>query len=169
MREITSQSAATYLQSAGRVAGGEPVEVRELAGGVSNVVLLVTLPERGEQFVLKQARERLRVKDEWLCPVERIWREVEVLQICGQLIPVRNAECGTRNERQVEILVPRLLWEDRENYCYAMTAATVEPKSPLVLHSAFRTPRSALGSTGCKSVALPLPAKCARPDTATRL
>jgi hypothetical protein len=129
MREITSQTAAEYLQAAGRVAKAEPIEVRELTGGVSNVVLLVTLPARGERFVLKQARARLRVKDEWLCPVERIWREVEVLQICGELIQVRSAECGGRNEEQIEILVPQLLWEDHANYCYAMTAAPEEHRT----------------------------------------
>ncbi|HMC10778.1 MAG TPA: aminoglycoside phosphotransferase family protein [Pirellulaceae bacterium] len=129
MREITSQTAAEYLQAAGRVAKAESIEVRELAGGVSNVVLLVTLPASGERFVVKQARGRLRVKDEWLCPVERIWREVEVLQVCGKLLQTRSAEGGMRNEEQVKIVVPRLLWEDRANYCYAMTAAPDEHRT----------------------------------------
>ncbi len=56
MIEITANTAANYLRSEGRVQPGEPVEVRELAGGVSNVVLLVTLPGRSERFVIKQAR-----------------------------------------------------------------------------------------------------------------
>src|SRR5262245_2095032 len=116
MREITSHTAADYLYSTGRVEKGETVEVRELPGGVSNLVLLVTLPHSGQQFVLKQARGRLRVKDEWLCPVERIWREVEVLQICGDLLK-------SQNDAPIEAGVPRVLWEDRDNYCYAMTAA----------------------------------------------
>jgi 5-methylthioribose kinase len=81
----------------------------------------VTLPERGERFVLKQARGQLRVKEEWLCPVERIWREVDVLRACGELL--RSAECGMRSEEGIQPSVPRVLWEDRANYCYAMTAA----------------------------------------------
>jgi len=122
MHEITSNSAADYLRSTGRAAADETLEVRELAGGVSNVVLLVTLPRRGERYVLKQARGRLRVQEEWLCPVERIWREVEVLRICGQLLQTHDAD-------HIEPCVPQLLWEDRENYLYAMTAAPQEHRT----------------------------------------
>src|SRR5262245_57849193 len=129
MHEITSENAAEYLRSRGRVAPDELIEVRELAGGVSNVVLLVTLPHRGERLVLKQARGRLRVKEEWLCPVERIWREVEVLRICGELLQVRNAECGARNGESLETSVPDVLWDDRANYVYAMTAAPPERRT----------------------------------------
>src|SRR5687768_15356289 len=103
MREITSHTAADYLFSTGRVTRNEPIEVRELAGGVSNLVLLVTLPRDRQGFVLKQARGRLRVQDEWLCPVERIWREVEVLQICGELL---RAQC----HGQIDAGVPHVLW-----------------------------------------------------------
>jgi 5-methylthioribose kinase len=129
MFEITSQTAAAYLLSAGRVAKSEPVVVRELTGGVSNVVLLVTLPLRDEQFVLKQARSRLRVNEDWLCPVERIWREVEVLQICGELLQIQRADDVRTKDPQIEATVPQLLWEDRENYVYAMAAAPVEHRT----------------------------------------
>jgi 5-methylthioribose kinase len=116
MLEITYETAADYLRQAGRVDRDEPVEVRELAGGVSNVVLLVRLPAREESFVVKQARGQLRVKEQWLCPVERIWREVEVLLTCNSLIPQWDGE-------KIRASVPKFLWQDRENYCYAMTAA----------------------------------------------
>ncbi|MCI0361897.1 MAG: phosphotransferase [Planctomycetaceae bacterium] len=128
MLEINAQTAAGYLRERGHVGPHEPIDVAELAGGVSNVVLLVTLPERGERLVLKQARGQLRVKEEWLCPVERIWREAEVLRVCAGLL--RSAERGTRNEEQPPVVasffrtgVPSVLWEDRANYCLAMTAA----------------------------------------------
>jgi 5-methylthioribose kinase len=131
MIEIDATSAAAYLRERGIAAGKEPVSVRELAGGVSNIVLLVTLPQSGEQIVLKQARGRLRVKEEWLCPVERIWREVEVLRICGDLLEAHSPDRGARSQEghdsamlaRFEPGVPRVLWEDRENYLYAMTAA----------------------------------------------
>jgi hypothetical protein len=128
MFEITSSTAADYLRASGRIDASEPVQVRELAGGVSNVVLMVALPARGERFVLKQARGQLRVKEEWLCPVERIWREVDMLRACGDLL--RNAGWGVRNEKAQGQLfnlfhpgVPLVLWEDRPNFCFAMTAA----------------------------------------------
>jgi len=128
MLELTAQSAVDYLRSAKHVEASEPVEVSELAGGVSNVVLLVNLPARGERFVLKQARGRLRVKEEWLCPVERIWREMEVLRACGGILRRASQRIQSRS-LSGELLslyrpvVPDILWEDRANYCFAMTAA----------------------------------------------
>jgi 5-methylthioribose kinase len=116
MREINSTSAADYLRETGRIATNETIDVCELSGGVSNVVLLITLPRGVERFVLKQARGRLRVQEEWLCPIERIWREVEVLRICGKLLQ-------PQNEAPFRCSVPQVLWEDHDNYLYAMTAA----------------------------------------------
>jgi len=117
MREITSTTAAEYLRDCGRIGPRERADVVELAGGVSNIVLLVSLPERGERFVMKQARERLRVSEEWLCPVERIWREVQTLRLCGELLGSDLSSDGA------SAIVPEVLWEDRANYVYAMTAA----------------------------------------------
>jgi 5-methylthioribose kinase len=123
MLEVTPDNAATYLRAEQRAAPTELLAVRELTGGVSNVVLLVEVPQRGERFVLKQARRQLRVPEEWLCPVERIWREVEVLRICGELLRTGNVHFSDLSETPLEVAVPQLLWEDRDNYVYAMTAA----------------------------------------------
>jgi len=97
------------------------------------MVLLVELPERSERFVLKQARNRLRVAQEWLCPLERIWREAEVLRQCENVLYARAAAqkggpAGNGN-RQIAATTPRLLWEDRENYTYAMSAAPPEHRT----------------------------------------
>jgi 5-methylthioribose kinase len=124
MHEIDQHNAADYLRSTGHVPRDQPVEVRELSGGVSNIVLLVELPGHGGRFVVKQARGRLRVKDEWLCPVERIWREVDVLQTCEDLLR-QSPQAGD----ELICEVPRVLWEDRDNYAYAMTAAPPEHKT----------------------------------------
>ena len=137
MWPLTEQTAAEYLRATGRAGASEPIEVRELAGGVSNVVLLVMLAARGERFVLKQARGQLRVQEEWLCPVERIWREVEMLRACGEI--VRSAECGVRIDGPLRPGVPEVLWEDRENYCFAMTAASPRAKTWKELLLAGRT------------------------------
>jgi 5-methylthioribose kinase len=129
MFEVTADTVADYLCAAGRVRLDQAVEARELTGGVSNVVILVRLGDHGESFVIKQARGRLRVKEEWLCPLARIWREVEMLQACGKLIQARNAECGARSGGELRGGVPEMLWEDRENYLYAMTAAPLEHRT----------------------------------------
>ena len=128
---LTPESAPPYLRDRLRVAAHDPLDIRDLPGGVSNAVFLVTLPNSGERFVLKQAREKLRVQEDWRCPIERIWREVESLKICNDLIQARSAECGARNAAgdEYEAAVPQVLWEDRENFCYAMSAAPAEHRT----------------------------------------
>ncbi|MDX1948022.1 MAG: phosphotransferase [Pirellulaceae bacterium] len=121
MFELTEASATDYFRAAGRVAAEETAEVRELVGGVSNLALLVELPDRGERFVLKQARGKLRVRDDWQCSIERIWREVQTLRTCGELLDANSQSASTGPP--CSFAVPRILWEDRENYAYAMTAA----------------------------------------------
>ncbi len=133
MFELQAASAAEYLRRAGRIDKSEPASVRELAGGVSNMVLLVELPERGQRFVLKQARGRLRVAQEWLCPLERIWREADVLRQCEEVLQAsattRKGEPAGNSHRQIAAITPRLLWEDRDNYAYAMSAAPPEHRT----------------------------------------
>lgn len=125
MLELTPASAAGYLLDRGAIGPSEQVHIRELSGGVSNTVLLVRRPEvPGGDFVLKQALPRLKVQQEWLCSIERIWREVETLEICGQLLA--NEERGLSNfciRPLWTTSVPQVLFSDRTNYCYAMTAA----------------------------------------------
>ena len=41
----------------------------------------------GDDLVLKQVREQLKVAEPWYCSVDRIWREVDVLRICATLDP----------------------------------------------------------------------------------
>src|SRR5262245_38708627 len=116
MHEITSENAAEYLRRMGHAGLTEPVEVCELPGGVSNLVLRIDLPSRGETFILKQARQRLRVTSEWLCPVERIGQEVETLRAYHKIIAAQRHETPSA-------VVPQFLWEDQVNYAFAMTAA----------------------------------------------
>lgn len=109
MRHIEADNAADYLRQRGAIGPTETVRVRELAGGISNCVLYVARPDSpGADFVLKQARPQLRTPDPWFCTVERIWREAAVLRWCGRCAP------GD---------VPQVLFEDRDNYLFAMTAA----------------------------------------------
>ncbi len=119
---IDEQNAEEYLRQRGWVRGAERIVVRELAGGVSNEVLYVSRPDRpGEDFVLKQARAQLRTPDPWFCGVERIWREVEVLRVCAELLDCDSV--SPRCEPELVAQTPRILHEDRENYAFAMTAA----------------------------------------------
>ena len=102
MQELDATNAADFLRAQGLLK--EPCPVRELAGGVSNIVLWVDAPT---PFVLKQSRAQLRTVDPWFSDPERIFREVDAMRA---LRPVLGAA------------VPEILFEDRENFLFAMTA-----------------------------------------------
>jgi 5-methylthioribose kinase len=63
------------------------------------------------------------VADPWFCGVDRIWREVEVLRICERVL---TAEGGERRAGCLLARTPRIVFEDRENYCFGMQAAPRE-------------------------------------------
>ncbi|QEH35902.1 methylthioribose kinase [Aquisphaera giovannonii] len=111
MRELTEANAALYLRESGRVPDGVGLSVRELAGGVSNVVLRVDFdPAAGSPpIVIKQCRERLRVAMEWLAPLDRIWAERSALGLLATILP--------------DGMVPAVLFEDRDEYLFAMSCA----------------------------------------------
>ena len=100
--ELSETNAAQYLKSRGILAR----RVTELGGGISNVVLLVETGE--ESFILKQSLSQLRVKDKWLADRSRIFREMESLIDLASILPKGS--------------VPEVLWDDRANYLFAMTA-----------------------------------------------
>jgi len=108
MREIDSDNVADYLRETGRASSDAAIEVRELAGGVSNIVLRVVIDDR-PPMVLKQSRERLRTQAEWVSRLDRIWIEVDATRLLGTLLP--------------KGMVPAVLFEDRAEYLYAMTCA----------------------------------------------
>ena len=125
MREIDQTTAEQYLRDSGRIGANQHVGVRALTGGVSNVVLLVTHESEvtPRSFVLKQARGRLRVAEPWYCSVERIWRETDVLTACARLLePLQTVASG------LHPAVPSILFEDRANYLFAMSAVSPSPQ-----------------------------------------
>lgn len=108
MHELGPENTVAYLHASGRLAPELDAQVEALAWGVSNVVLRVT-PAIGEAFVIKQSRVKLRTRDPWFSRLDRIWREAEVMQVLAPLLP--------------EGVVPHVLFEDRDNYLFAMEAA----------------------------------------------
>jgi 5-methylthioribose kinase len=78
---------------------------------VSNIVLRVE-PENGAAFVLKQSRERLRTEAAWFSRLDRIWRETAAMRALAPILPAG--------------ALPQILFEDRENYLFAMESA--DPK-----------------------------------------
>ena len=83
------------------------LRVTPLTGGVSSDVFL--LEEGKARFVAKRSIPQLRVAEHWPCDPSRIWREVDALRL---LAPV----CA----------VPQVVYEDRAEYLYVMTAAPAD-------------------------------------------
>jgi 5-methylthioribose kinase len=108
MVEIDESTAADYALAHGLFPIGSTLRSEWLTGGVSNAVILVTDQSTGRQLILKQAREQLRTAAEWRSRLDRIWREVAALNLLETLAPAG--------------MVPEVLFEDRDNYLFGMTA-----------------------------------------------
>lgn len=107
MHEITESNVLRYLHDTGRLPRETSATGTTLAWGVSNVVLRVH-PESGPDFVVKQSREKLRTKADWFSRLDRIWREMDVMKALAPLLPAG--------------VIPRILFEDRENFAFGMEA-----------------------------------------------
>ena len=106
MFEITPANALDYLRERGWIGPG-PARVEPLGGGVSNIVLRVESDSGA--FVLKQSRPQLRTRDAWFSDLDRVYREQEVMQALGPLLPA--------------LTVPEVKFVDRPNYVFAMSHA----------------------------------------------
>jgi 5-methylthioribose kinase len=107
---LTSQNARDYLLAHGVVRESEDVSIRELGGGVSNVVLLVEWLDNPEKrWVVKQSLGKLRVKDDWRSERSRIFREAEAIQA---LAPILGPAA-----------LPQVTHIDLQNFLFVMTAA----------------------------------------------
>ncbi len=108
MLVLTPENAPEVLRSLGLAPRDRRVLVEALTGGVSNLVLRVTV-EDDEPYVLKQSREQLRTKAEWFSRLNRIWIERDALELLAGVLP--------------EASVPKVLYHDEPNYLLAITHA----------------------------------------------
>src|ERR1017187_3342687 len=107
---LSTDNVREYLAGRGLVRGEEEISVRELGGGVSNIVLLVEWPDEPERgWVVKQSLGKLRVKDDWRSERSRIIREATSIHA---LRPVLGPGA-----------VPQVIHIDHENFLFVMTAA----------------------------------------------
>ena len=107
---LSTQNVLDYLAERGLAESTEGANVRELGGGVSNIVLLVEWPGEGaRRWVVKQSLDKLRVKDDWRSERSRIYREAASIQA---LRPVLG-----------ETALPEIIHIDHENFLFVMTAA----------------------------------------------
>lgn len=107
MFELNVDNTAEYLRQRGLIAPGADADVRPLAWGVSNLVLRAS-PAGGPDLVVKQSRKKLRTQADWFSRLDRIWREADVIRAIEPHLPRGS--------------VPRVLFEDRENYVLGLEA-----------------------------------------------
>lgn len=112
MHLIDENNVLSYLAESGHIADPSQAVATFLSGGVSNVVLRISPGGDQAEFIVKQVREQLRTPDPWFSRPARIFNEIEVLKILAELL-----EPGT---------VPRILFEDRDNYLFAMEAVPAD-------------------------------------------
>ena len=109
MRELTWENAAALSSRNGRVPAGQKIRVRELSGGVSNVVLRVDTGRSPP--VRDQAVPRAVAGGHGLAgPARPDLGRARLRSTCWEILLPR----GT---------VPEVLFEDRPNYLFAMTCA----------------------------------------------
>lgn len=95
---------ASSLADMNLIAQGERVGIKNLSGGVSCDVWLIT-KDTGENLVLKRALPKLRVTADWRAPVKRSHTEVEWLRFVTKINPK---------------FVPRVVGEDPAANAFAM-------------------------------------------------
>ncbi len=76
----------SYLREKGHIGAREQLVVRLLEGGVSNRTVWVGR-ENGKDLVVKQALEKLRVKEDWFSDPARIHREAEGIRLLERMAP----------------------------------------------------------------------------------
>jgi aminoglycoside phosphotransferase (APT) family kinase protein len=109
---LTPENLPDYLAKRGLVPKPGSVSIRELGGGVSNIVLLVGWTDSSgaaRRWVVKQSLDKLRVKDEWRSDRERIFREAEAIRALRPALG--------------DSALPEVVDVDREKFAFIMTAA----------------------------------------------
>ena len=107
MFELTADNALEYAVEHGLIDDLPGVKVRELTGGVSNAVVMLTGPSGG--LVLKQPFRRLHVDQHWEIDRVRVWHEVAAIRIWTDALGDKWA--------------PQILHEDHDNFLYGMSCA----------------------------------------------
>jgi 5-methylthioribose kinase len=110
MIELDATNVVDYLRQVGVLRRDEPATATALGWGVSNVVLRVHAARRS--LVLKQSRAQLRTREEWFSNLDRVFREAEVMRTLHDLLPAP--------------VVPAVIFEDRDNFAFAMSAAPAD-------------------------------------------
>jgi 5-methylthioribose kinase len=126
--ELSLNSAEAYLSTRNIQARN----FQELGGGVSNLVLLAETPLG--PIVVKQSLSKLRVEQDWFSDRERIHRECEAMRMLAPHLEPSD--------------IPAIVFEDRENCIFGMTAAPLpaRPWKSILMESREARPATVEGA-----------------------
>lgn len=103
-----------YLLRMGKLEPDETFDMQVLSGGVSNRTVLLKRPD-GQNWVLKQALEKLRVKADWFSNPERIHREAAGMRYLHRVASDNFTELIFEDENE-HILAMEAVAEPHENW-----------------------------------------------------
>ncbi len=121
------QQLKTYLFTRKLAKDGDRLECRDLHGGVSNRTVFVRLSD-SRQWVVKQALEKLRVKEDWFSDPQRIHHEAEGLRTLQKLTRPGAIPKFIFEDHEQHILIMEAVPEPHENYKSLLLSAAPEER-----------------------------------------
>jgi 5-methylthioribose kinase len=114
-----------YLRQNNHINSAEQVNIKVLAGGVSNRTVLVEKSD-GEAWVIKQALEKLRVKVDWFSSPERIRFEARGLKYLAELAPPNTTTPLVFEDFAQHLLAMQAVPQPHENWKTLLLAGQVD-------------------------------------------
>jgi predicted TIM-barrel enzyme/aminoglycoside phosphotransferase (APT) family kinase protein len=124
--ELTPDSLPDYLRARGLVDPEADLEVEELGGGVSNVILRYSAD--GRCGVVKQSRPRLKVAALWLSDVRRILNERDAIAVLEPRLPAGSVPAVTFTDSEHMAFGMRCAPEDAPLWKPLLLAGRLEPE-----------------------------------------
>ena len=120
--QLSDENAIRYLVGQGVISprSGRQARAEFLGGGVSNIVIRVSLGADWNSLVIKQSLPKLRVEDDWFADRRRIHRERAGLDF------VRGLASDNAAGQRFSWTVPEVVHEDRDSFIFVMTAAPAD-------------------------------------------
>ncbi|HEX8522585.1 MAG TPA: phosphotransferase [Tepidisphaeraceae bacterium] len=115
-----------YLRDTGRIAPDEKIDVKVLAGGVSNRTVWVRRAS-GECWVLKQALAKLRVKVDWFADPRRVQREAMGLRFLANLAPAGAITPLVFEDPHHHLLAMQAVCDPHQNWKTMLLAGDLQP------------------------------------------
>lgn len=109
------QDLARYLCEQGLITNQDKLHCKNLYGGVSNRTVRVSCPP-SKNWVIKQALEKLRVKEDWFSDPQRIHREAEGLRWLAELTPPGSVPGFIFEDHAQHLLIMQAVAEPHQNY-----------------------------------------------------